>query len=694
MFETYKELLDSLSKDDNIWDKISRNISRISERQLQTIEQTNNTETAASGELLHTMFIKQAKSYPDRVAVISESTVLSYGRLYNIAADIGLKISSLGAQPNKLVAIVMDKGWEQIAASIGTLFGGAAYLPVSADFPEQRILEIIKLGKANIVLTQPHLKETINWPGDVNVIEINEGMGRSNASFYEPSAVNTPEDLAYVIFTSGSTGTPKGVMIDHRGAINTIIDIISKFGVGPDDKVLALSSLSFDLSVYDIFGILATGASVVVPPSLAKRDPEAWVQLMEKHHVTIWNSVPALIQILVEYLSGRKKKLPDSMRLVLLSGDWIPLKLAEQLINSNKNIRFISLGGATEASIWSIYYPIEHIDEAWSSIPYGKPLSNQRVYVLNNQLRHCPCWVTGDIYISGYGLALGYWDDPEKTSKRFITNPHSGERMYKTGDLGRYIPDGNIEFLGREDGQVKIQGYRIELGEVETAVLSCPMVEAAIAKVVGNSLDERRIVCYFVPKKPQNFDSSQNRSHVNSSGSGGESSDKDNIGWAADQIKKHVKEKLPEYMCPATFIEIDKIPLTANGKVDRKALPDLVQITSKPLDESNVPETELEEKVVTIWKEILGVEQVSVNESFFEMGGNSVHLIRALNKLKEIIDGEIEVVKLFEYPTIRLWCKYMSSNMTEENSVLENGSSRAETKKAHHNRRRQARQVF
>ena len=271
----------------------------------------------------------------------------------------------------------------------------------------------------------------------------------------------------------------------------------------PEDRVLALSSLSFDLSVYDIFGTLAAGGTIIIPSASATRDPAHWAEVMVQEQVTVWNSVPALMAMLVEYAAGRPEVLPHALRLVLLSGDWIPVTLPDRIKALVEGVQVISLGGATEASIWSILYPIETVDPAWKSIPYGKPMVNQRFHVLNEALEPCPVWVPGQLYIGGIGLAKGYWRDEEKTCASFITHPRTGERLYRTGDLGRYLPDGNIEFLGREDFQVKLQGYRIELGEIEAALTQHPAVRVAVVTAVGEPQGNKRLVAYVVPNQEQ-----------------------------------------------------------------------------------------------------------------------------------------------------------------------------------------------
>jgi len=288
-------------------------------------------------------------------------------------------------------------------------------------------------------------------------------------------------------------------MIDHRGAVNTILDINERFRISQTDRVLALSSLSFDLSVYDIFGALAAGATVVVPEhSSTGPDPAHWAELVEKQQVTVWNTVPALMQILVEYVGEERRGMLESLRLVMLSGDWVGLSLPDEVRKQASGAHVVSLGGATEASIWSILYEIGEVQSWWKSIPYGHPMRNQQIYVLNERMEECPEWVTGQLYIGGVGLAKGYWRDEERTQRSFIEHAGWGERLYRTGDVGRQLETGEVEFLGREDYQVKVQGHRIELGEIEAALGSHERVKGAVVTAVGERQGSKSLVAYVV----------------------------------------------------------------------------------------------------------------------------------------------------------------------------------------------------
>ncbi|MEA5549546.1 amino acid adenylation domain-containing protein [Anabaena cylindrica UHCC 0172] len=495
MFTAYCNLLEQLATKNSAWVENSREL--LPEAQLRERLAVNNTAAPVSHETLHSLFINQVKVAQSSIAVIGSEYTFTYQDIYQKANHLAHRLWQLGTTSNTLVAVVMDKGWEQIVAVLGILISGAAYLPIDPTLPQERQWYLLSQGEVKLVVTQPHLNYQLSWPSGIQHLEINN-ENLVEVDFTIRELQQNPSDLAYVIYTSGSTGEPKGVMIDHRGAVNTILDINQRFAINSSDRVLALSALNFDLSVYDIFGTLAVGGTIVIPANTGAKDPTHWLELIKNHQVTIWNSVPALMQMLVAYLSDKPQQAPSSLRLALLSGDWLPLSLPGQVQKLFPNVQLVSLGGATEASIWSICYPIETVDLNCPSIPYGKPLKNQHFYVLNELMSPCPVWVSGQLYIGGIGLALGYWRSEEKTTASFIIHPHTGERLYKTGDLGRYLPDGNIEFLGREDFQVKINGYRVELGEVETSLQKYPGIKDVVVMAVGESQNKQQLVAYVV----------------------------------------------------------------------------------------------------------------------------------------------------------------------------------------------------
>jgi pyochelin synthetase len=499
MFDAYADLLRRLAESDEAWSEVRP--CRLPAAQAATRAAVNATAAPVPAGLLHDRVVRQALRTPDRVAVVADRPV-TYGELLGRAVAVADRLVAEGCRPGELVGIVMDRGWEQVVAVLGALLAGGAYVPVDTGQPSARRDGILARAGVRRVLTQRWLRDA-DWP---------EGVAVTAVDLVPPVAPRAveprvdPGDLAYVIHTSGSTGTPKGVMISHRAALNTVVDINTRFQVGADDAVLGLSNLGFDLSVYDIFGPLAVGGRLVVPAQDRRSDPSHWAELLARHRVTLWNSVPAQLQMLHDYLSTALPATnapvePLALRLAMLSGDWIPVALPDQIRTRIPGLRVVSLGGATEAAIWSIAYPIERVDPAWSSIPYGRPLTNQTFHVLDSALRPRPDWATGELYIGGVGVALGYLDDPEKTAARFVTHPETGERLYRTGDLGRYLPSGDIEFLGRDDLQVKIRGYRIELAEVEAALGACPGVGASAVVVDGDQPLERRLVGFLEPAR-------------------------------------------------------------------------------------------------------------------------------------------------------------------------------------------------
>ncbi|MBC1236572.1 non-ribosomal peptide synthetase [Nostoc sp. 2RC] len=494
MFAAYCDLLQRLITSDTIWSEIQGELRQ------PTI--ANYPTADICEETLHSLFIKQVQIQADFPAVITPERTLTYRELYQRAVQLASQLRELGASSDnaiarsavpEAIAIIMEKGWEQVVAVLGILIAGAPYLPIDSELPAERQWYLLTQGQVKLIVTQPHLH--LSLPSGVEQVCVESQFTQDEKDI---KLVQNPDDLAYIIYTSGSTGLPKGVMINHRGAVNTILDINRRFGVRSSDRILALSALNFDLSVYDIFGMLAAGGTIVIPSADKIKDPAHWLELIGSQQITLWNSVPALMQMLVEYLANQPQQ-PSSLRLALLSGDWLPLNLPNQIQKLWTNIQVVSLGGATEASIWSIYYPITQVDSTWKSIPYGKPLDNQKVYVLNHNLQQTPVWVTGQLYIGGVGLAKGYWKDEQKTNASFITHPVTKEKLYKTGDLGRYLPDGNIEFLGREDFQVKINGYRIELGEIEAILKQHPTVKEAVVTTVEQT---SQLVAYIISDTP------------------------------------------------------------------------------------------------------------------------------------------------------------------------------------------------
>lgn len=388
-----------------------------------------------------------------------------------------------GVGKGDIVGVDISKGVWQIASVLGILFAEALYVPLDTNQPLKRKEKIVNSAGINLMLTE---QENLVLSNNCKVLNVTE-IKTLKDSFEIPAIEKDYDRPAYIIFTSGTTGEPKGVIITHRAAMNTICNINQKYNITERDVFFGLANLSFDLSVYDIFGCYQVGGTLVLPDSSSIKDPKQLTELLVVHGVTVWNSVPAQMQMVINYMENSKVNSNIELRVVLLSGDWIPVNLPKKIYEKFNKSRVVSLGGATEASIWSIYYDIQREDDFEKSIPYGYPLANQKFYVLNENLQSCPDYVVGSLYIAGVGLSAGYLNDEKLNQEKYKYLPETGEKIYKTGDIGCYTRDGIILFKGREAGdeQVKIHGHRVELAEIRSVLNEHPLVESAVVLADG-----------------------------------------------------------------------------------------------------------------------------------------------------------------------------------------------------------------
>jgi len=583
--------------------------------------------------LLQELFAAQVSVRPRQPALISGDKALTYDELSRLSRRWGRRLRELGARPNTLIAVVMEKGWEQVLAVLGIVEAGAAYLPIDVELPAARLRHLVENGEVAIVLTQSRVDERLEWPHGIRRLCVDQEDLDGVSDGPLPPA-QTPDDLAYVIYTSGSTGSPKGVMIAQRGVVNSVLRTNRRFGIGPADRALAVTALHHDMSVYDIFGLLAAGGTIVMPEAARRRDAAHWAELMRREQVTVWNSVPAMMEMLLEHVSSRGESLPASLRLAFLGGDWIQVTLPGRLQAQVAGVQVVSVGGPTETTLWNIWYPIAEVDAGWKSIPYGRPIAGNRYYVMDDRLAECLAGESGEMCCAGVGLALGYWRDAVQTRAKFVTHPRTGERIYRTGDFGRLLPDGNLEFLGRQDFQVKINGQRIELGEIESALRQHRGVCAAIVTAVEAGGAGKRLAAYIVPQ----------------------------LGTepTAQGLRHFLSEKLPSHMIPVAFVLLDQFPLTANGKVDRRALPAPVEVRRVAEAPYVAPATEMERALTAIWQEVLGVERVGMLDNFFDLGAHSLHIVQAHSKLQVAIERELGVVAFFQYPSVSSLARHLA----------------------------------
>ncbi|MBL4660444.1 MAG: amino acid adenylation domain-containing protein, partial [Alcanivoracaceae bacterium] len=613
-------------------------VNLLSDSEQQQMQEWNNTtQPYDETQCIHQLISQQARKTPDAIALYFEQRCLSYKALEQQSSALAYTLHSHNlAHADGLIAVCLPRGINQVVACLGIMRAGGAYLPLDPKWPVERRQKLLTKGQATAVIATPSIKQELNT--DLTVIDPDE------VPVFAPHMVLNvkvnPKNLAYVIFTSGSTGEPKGVMIEHRSTANTFIDINNRFRFSPEDRVLAVSALTFDLSVYDLFGVLCCGAAAVLPSDSEATNSQSWARLVEQHKVTIWDSVPQLMSILLEQAKSSEEINIRSLRTIMMSGDWIPLDLPERIKNLLPEVLVYSLGGATEGSIWSITYPIENQDPQWRSIPYGKPMANQQFHIFDDQYQPCPIGVPGHLYIGGIGVARGYWADPERTALQFRPHPNTGETIYWTGDLARYGYDGNIEFLGRSDFQVKINGFRIELGEIEAALNQVESIFRSVVIAYDDAENNRSLVAYVIANL-ESFDE--------------------------NQCLQHLQVSLPRYMVPSAIIRLDKIPLSSNGKIDRKALP-------KPSEEqlSNdyvAPQSATEITISETWKALLKSEQVGINDNFFDLGGHSLLATQVVSRLARTLNIEVPMELVFRFPTVKSLANkiddLLTSNITE-----------------------------
>jgi amino acid adenylation domain-containing protein len=625
----------------------------------QVVVDWNDTGCSYPAQLnIHSLFEAQVKQSPESIAVTSGQGQLSYDEVNQLANQLARHLVSIGAEEGEMVAVLLSRSLEMIPSLLGILKAGCVYVPLEPGFPRERVQWILSSLNIRFIISQTDhiasinaLQESLPQLRGVILMDKAEPAGPVDPEGLERLSARTgvclrnkidkleagnllkevkPNSIAYVIFTSGSTGTPKGVMVRHEPVLNVLDWVNKTFSIGRSDTLLFITSLCFDLSVYDIFGVLAAGGTIRVASDSEVADPERLVKILFDEPITFWDSAPAALQQLVPlFASVPTAKRSPHLRLVFLSGDWIPVTLPDIVRANFPRAEVISLGGATEATVWSNYYRIEVVADDWPSIPYGKPIQNARYYILDPYINACPINVEGDLYIGGKCLATGYINEPALTAEKFVPDPFSssgGERLYKTGDRARFRADGNIQFLGRVDHQVKIRGYRIELGEIETLLNEHEDVQECIVLAPGDGSGNRQLMAYVVTRAGALLSS--------------------------HDIRSHLQKKLPDYMVPSIYAFLEAMPITANGKVDRRALPP--PDISLYMDEGTfvAPRTEVEEKLAQIWAEVLGVNRVGVNDNFFELGGHSLFITQIVSRIRETFGVELPLQSFFQAPTV------------------------------------------
>jgi amino acid adenylation domain-containing protein len=610
------------------------------------VDDWNDTRVPRAGDVtIHELVERQAARTPGAIAVVQGDARLTFAELDDAAGRLAARLAAAGVGPGDHVALCLGRTVHTVTALLGVLKSGAAYVPLEPSLPAERIRALLtSLAVPAVVtdeLTLSAVRDTVTglpsvrdvlWLGDPGAApdapdttpRVGYGLTATDPGAPPPARAQA-DDVAYVIFTSGSTGTPKGVVVSHAPVVNLIECVNQRFGMGPSDRVLFVTSLGFDLSVYDVFGVLAAGGSVRVAGAEEVRDPSKLLTALDTEPITFWDSAPAALQQVAPFLATRVAPPESRLRLVFLSGDWVPVGLPDGIREAFPGCQVVALGGATEATVWSNAHPVGRVDPDWPSIPYGRPLDNARYYVLDSALRPAPIGAPGDLYIGGECLALGYAGDSALTAVKFVPDPFggAGDRMYRTGDRARFWADGTIEFLGRRDQQVKVRGFRIELGEIETTLAGHPDVAAAVAVVHGTG-ENAQLVAYAVPEPGRRPD------------------------YAA--LRDHLAKHLPEYMVPAHLVPLDQVPVTPNGKLDRRALPDPAAGSERPPHVE--PETTAEKAVARLWSELLGVDRIGVHDNFFDLGGHSMLIAQLVARLRATLDVDIPLDIVLDNQTV------------------------------------------
>jgi amino acid adenylation domain-containing protein/thioester reductase-like protein len=576
---------------------------------------------------LHKMFTKTAKLHPFKTAIVVGDRKYNYGKVYRQTTRVARVVNKAARNSIKpfVVGILLDKGWEQITSSIGTLRGGAIYAPIDINLSEKAVLDLLEDSQIKMIFTSPLIKKLYDWPSDVLVLSLDDKRIRhaNPLPMRKTKIKQDPRDPAYIMYTSGTTGKPKGVVMAHDSVVNTVENMNRNFAINSNDVFFCISNFFFDLSVYDIYGAFAEGARVVLPDPDKYLDSDHWVDLVQKHGVTIWNSVPALYSLFLERLETPV----ESLKQIMLSGDWIPLQIPLKSKKLAPSAQLTSFGGATEAAIWSIGYPVKEIDSKWKSIPYGYPLENQECHVLNAKLNYCPPGVPGELYIGGIGVALEYYRNKEASEIAFITHPKTKQRLYKTGDLCVLNHFGIFEILGRLDSRVKIGGRFVDLASVEREIESHPNVSQAAALPSG-STDERQILSAFVVSDLSEDD-------------------------LAESIRTHIAGRLPRYMIPSRVAKLDTMPLTTNGKVDRTKLIGYSGHFLTVKTQGRLPESPSEKLVAKVWEKYLKIENVCVEDNFFDLGGDSLGAIEIVAEIGHLMEVDIPIQTILVYPTLK-----------------------------------------
>jgi amino acid adenylation domain-containing protein len=598
-----------------------------------------------AGGTLHQHFEAKAAETPQAVALVCEGQQLSYGELNERANQLAHHLRKRGIVAETRVGLCIERSLEMIVGLLGILKAGAAYLPLDPTYPRERLRFMLDESAAPVLLTQQRLASVLPEHG-AQVIYLDTHWDEiAQESNSNPVANVLAENLAYIIYTSGSTGTPKGVCVSHHNLLQSTFARLDYYSSQPKSFLL-LSSFAFDSSVAGIFWTLCAGGTLVLPEEGLQRDAHALVRLIRQRRVSHLLSLPSLHALMLEVADASEL---ESLDVVIVAGEACSPELVRRHFETLPETNLYNEYGPTEATVWSsVYQCLGDEGEGRQVVPIGRPIANARLYILDDDLRPLPIGVAGELYIGGEGLTRGYLQRSEVTAERFVPDPFGkGARLYRTGDMTRYLPDGNIEFLGRSDSQVKIRGFRIELGEIEAALMEEATVREAVVVAADEASGGKRLVAYLV------WEQAAEASGV-------------------DELRQKLKERLPEYMIPATFVFLAEMPLSPNGKIDRRALSTADQSAPELKRAYMPPLTDAERTIAQVWQEVLKVEKVGVTDNFFDLGGHSLSMVQVYTKLRAaFVEREFTVIDLFRYPTVSAVAQFLNPSAQQQAAAVQ-----------------------
>ncbi|MBX2998043.1 MAG: amino acid adenylation domain-containing protein [Caldilineaceae bacterium] len=582
----------------------------------QILIEWNNSDVPAQERCIHHRFEAQAERTPEAIALIAGTEQLTYVELNACANQLAHYLQTLGIGPGMLVGICIERSGEMIVGVLAILKAGAAYLPLDPTYPQDRLAFMIADSNPAVLLTMEHLRSQLP-PTGAQILRVDSVRTVVAAQpDHNPLGAVQTQDLIYILYTSGSTGRPKGAMLTHQNVGNFLDGFQKRYPYLPADRVLQLTSLGFDISALEIFGAWSAGATLVLAPQHANHNPDRLIQTLQQQSITVIQVVPSLLQILLQQPEFKECQ---SLHTVLCGGEVLPLTLQQRFLET-LSAKLVNLYGPTESAIYVTGWTCR-ADDQFSTVPIGRPFANVEIYILDAHMQPVPIGVAGELHVGGCQVGPGYLHRLDLTAERFVDNPFGPGQLYKTGDLARYRPDGEIEFLGRMDHQMKIRGFRIEPGEIEACLAAHPSVVACAVNVSEDGAGDKRLVAYVVATDPK------------------------------VDLRSYAQSQLPDYMIPHLFVLLETLPLSPNGKVDRKALP--APAPSYLNQVSYVaPRTPIEEWMVTAWADLLQRERVSVHDDFFELGGHSLLIIQFLGRLSQIYGVDLPIRTFFTSPTV------------------------------------------